>query len=80
MSVKTNYERLQNNQRTMIPALVTVLSSQGDASSDKDSICIAVFFVLVDVVKIRAMETEVVHLYVRLKREQKMEIRRGITR
>ena len=65
----------------MIPALATVLSNgQGDASSDKDSICIAVFFVLVDVAKIRAMETEVVRLYARLRKEQKMEIRRGMTR
>ena len=65
----------------MIPALATVLSNgQGDASSDKDLTCIAVFFVLVDVAKIRAMETEVVPLYARLRKEQKMEIRRGITR
>ena len=65
----------------MISALATVLSNgQGDESSDKDSICIAVFFVLVDVVKIRAMETGVVPLYARLRKEQKMEIRRGITR
>ena len=65
----------------MISALATVLSNgQGDASSDKDSICIAVFFVLGDVAKIRAMETEVVRLYARLRKEQKMEIRRGITR
>ena len=65
----------------MIQVLATVLSNgQGDESSDKDSICIAVFFVLVDVAKIRAMETEVAHLYARLRREQKMEIRRGIIR